>query len=353
MAEMQAPGRYEAPVPGESYGAPHGSTSGASHSGAAAYQAAPQGAVEAPVGKSFGTLLNFTGAAVSLGLVVGIGVWGYQLVTRDVSGVPVVRAAEGPMRVQPADPGGARAENQGLAVNQVAAIGAAEAPADRLILAPKPIDLDASDAVSVAAAPDIEVSAPAQSAPAATATGGETNLSVEALVNQLMIEAQPLGTATTDEVLQQAALTQDVTPEVTPSVPAAEAAAKVITPVKGGLGTSLRPKARPAGGARVASRSPAPVAPVDVAPTDLPVGTRLAQLGAYESDAIARKEWDRLSRRFGEFLQDKQRVIQKAQSGGRTFYRLRAHGFVDLSEARRFCSALQAEKAECIPVTHK
>lgn len=345
MAEMQAPGRYEAPVPGESYGAPNGGATEAGHAGAAAYQAAP-------AAKSFGTLVNFAGAAVSLGLVVGIGVWGYQLVTRDVSGVPVVRAAEGPMRVQPEDPGGARAENQGLAVNQVAAIGAAEAPADRLILAPKPIDLDASDVVSVdsAAGADIEVSAPAQT----PTPDGETNLSVEALVNQLMIEAQPLGTATAEDVLQQAALKQEVAPEAAPATPAAEAVAKAITPVTGGLGTSLRPKARPDREARVASRAPvAPSGPLDVAPKDLPVGTRLAQLGAYESDAIARKEWDRLSRHFGEFLQDKQRVIQKAQSGGRTFYRLRAHGFADLSEARRFCSALQAEKAECIPVTHK
>jgi len=65
---------------------------------------------------------------------------------------------------------------------------------------------------------------------------------------------------------------------------------------------------------------------------------------------VARQEWDRLSDRFGEYLEDKNRVIQKAQSGGRTFYRLRALGFADLSDARRFCSALVAEKAECIPV---
>ena len=37
-----------------------------------------------------------------------------------------------------------------------------------------------------------------------------------------------------------------------------------------------------------------------------------------------------------------------ATSGGRTFYRLRAMGFEDLSDARRFCSALVAENAECM-----
>ena len=87
--------------------------------------------------------------------------------------------------------------------------------------------------------------------------------------------------------------------------------------------------------------------------TDIPAGTRLSQLGAFDSPEVARKEWDRLSARFGDYMDGKQRVIQKAQSGGRTFYRLRAIGFADLNDARRFCSALVAERADCIPVTSK
>ena len=82
-----------------------------------------QGAVQ-----TLGTITNWAGAAVSLALIVGIGVWGYKMLARDVSGVPVVRAASGkPMRVQPEDPGGSPAMHQGLAVNRVAADGTAEA----------------------------------------------------------------------------------------------------------------------------------------------------------------------------------------------------------------------------------
>ena len=88
----------------------------------------------------------------------------------------------------------------------------------------------------------------------------------------------------------------------------------------------------------------------DVDPSKIPVGTRLAQLGAFASHEIAVQEWDKLADRFDEYLEDKDRVIEKATSGGRTFYRLRAMGFADLSDARRFCSALVAERAECIPV---
>ncbi|MEN9062673.1 SPOR domain-containing protein [Ponticoccus litoralis] len=65
---------------------------------------------------------------------------------------------------------------------------------------------------------------------------------------------------------------------------------------------------------------------------------------------MARSEWDKLGGRLGEFLDGKDRVVQKASSGGRTFYRLRAHGFEDLADARRFCSALVSQNIDCIPV---
>ena len=70
-------------------------------------------------------LTNFAGAALSLALIIGVGVWGYKLVVRDVSGIPVVRAMEGDMRVLPDNPGGAVALHTGLAVNEVAASGEA------------------------------------------------------------------------------------------------------------------------------------------------------------------------------------------------------------------------------------
>ena len=46
-------------------------------------------------------------------------------------------------------------------------------------------------------------------------------------------------------------------------------------------------------------------------------------------------------------------VVQPAESGGRTFYRLRAHGFDGEDDARRFCSAFVSENAVCIPVPQK
>ncbi|SHM18009.1 Sporulation related domain-containing protein [Roseovarius litoreus] len=303
-------------------------------------------------GNSIAKLTNFAGAAISLALVVGIGVWGYKLLVRDVSGVPVVRAAEGPMRVQPEDPGGRQAPHQGLAVNAVAAEGTAERPADKLILAPRPLELTLEDI------PQAELSALVQ-APAEPIDETETVADAEpapAIDERLtdedravqLVAVEALAARMADGVEPLQAL-EEPAPSATPEPLAATDAASAD-----GIGRSLRPKQRPASLGQVkqaaltiASSSDSPR---EIAPEDIPVGTRLAQLGAFSSPDIARKEWDRLDGRFGEYLDGKDRVIQKAQSGGRTFYRLRAMGFADINDARRFCSALVAENAECIPV---
>jgi hypothetical protein len=307
----------------------------------------------APQKAGLGGLVNVVGAVASLGLVIGIGVWGYKLVVRDVSGVPVVRALEGPMRVQPENPGGQPADHQGLAVNAVAAQGTAAAPADRLLLAPRPVSLTEDDITpgelralkeqeeaAVARAEAAAAAAAEEKEQAAESTGDPT---IDALVAQLVgrnadgapadiVQPEPLDAVSADEMLK---------PE--PAV------------LKGpGLPRSLRPAARPVSLSDApVSRTPVTSAPVvtrEVAADTLPAGTWLAQLGAFDSPEVARTAWDKLHDRFAEYLGDKSRVIQQASSGGRNFYRLRAMGFDDINDARRFCSMLVAENADCIPV---
>jgi len=93
-----------------------------------------------------------------------------------------------------------------------------------------------------------------------------------------------------------------------------------------------------------------PGAGIEIDPDTLTPGTRLVQLGAFDDAAAARIEWDALAGRFSAHMDGKGRVIQAAESGGKTFYRLRVHGFRDEADARRFCSVLVAENATCIPV---
>ncbi|WP_300030938.1 SPOR domain-containing protein [uncultured Roseobacter sp.] len=302
-----------------------------------------------PRGGSLTLMTNLAGAAISLALIAGIGVWGYKLMVRDVSGIPVVRAAEGDMRIRPENPGGQLARHQGLAVNAVAAEGVAAGPVDQVVLAPRGDDLSADDQPVVQAAAPVEQPSPlrpAADAFAALADSADSDavqsVAIDQLVTELTAGTEPMeSTADTspnrDAVLQAAA---EALPEPEPAVVA-----------QTGLRVSARPVLRPAR-VQKAAFTPAPVT-AEIDPSKIPAGTRLAQLGAFESPEIARQEWQRLSSRFGDFMGDKSRVVEQAQSGGRTFYRLRAMGFKDLGDSRRFCAAFKAEGVDCIPVASR
>ena len=128
----------------------------------------------------------------------------------------------------------------------------------------------------------------------------------------------------------------------------------VATPTPHGL----RPRARPT---ELTSNvvpdhvqtvsAPAPAAEIDA--TTIAIGTRLAQLGAFDTPDLAREKFANLQIQFGDLMTGKAMVIQQAQSGGQTFYRLRAHGFAGDDDSRRFCAALIAENADCIPVAQR
>ncbi|MEM6480326.1 MAG: SPOR domain-containing protein [Pseudomonadota bacterium] len=278
-------------------------------------------------------IAHIAGAILSLALLVGVGFWSYQLIVRDVSGVPVVRAAEGPIRIQPETPGGKQAQHQGLSVNAVAAEGEASAPADRLILAPAPLTLSAEDV------------------PMQRTDGDEPE--GQARASDPALDATPQaerGDAVAPD-LSQAQLTAFSEPSPAQETQSQEAdLASVATPAAG-LARSLRPKLRPVDLVREDQAEPVRTASLDlVDPEAVMPGTGMAQLGSFESEALARSAWITLSAQFSAYLDGKQQVIQSAETGGRQFFRLRALGFEDISDARRFCSALVAEGAECIPV---
>ena len=245
-------------------------------------------------------LMHGVAAVVSLALLAGFAVWVWTLAVRDVSGVPVVRALEGPMRVAPEDPGGMQAAHQGLSVNAVAAGEPPQMP-DRITLAPAPPPLEAED---------IPV------------TGGW---------------GAALARGTDAEPAVQRSDDSDPAPGAT-------------------LARSPVPKPRPdfdlvaETAARAVLASLSPGGSVEVDPDTLSPGTRLVQIGSYDDGTAARGKWDRLMDNFPALMEDKGRVIQRAEAGGSEFYRLRVHGFGSEAEARRFCSVLIAEDITCIPV---
>lgn len=283
------------------------------------YDGSYQAAVSA---HRFGRYAHLGGAALSLALVLGGGLWGYQLAVRDVSGIPVIRAAGLPLRMAPENPGGAQTLHQGLSVNAVAAVGSTLPLPETLTLAPKPMELVEEDmaglqAVEMPPEADLVAMAPAASI-------GATDLP----------DALP---ATQEDAVAAAlaeALGMDLAALADPEMPDA-AVADVPSDV-------------------AVEGADAPVAPpLEMDPTTIAAGTMLVQLGAFDDQELARAEWMRLSANFTDLMSGKSLVIQPAQSGGKTFFRLRAHGFATDDDTRRFCTAMLAENATCIPVAQR
>ena len=275
-------------------------------------------------------LVTVVGAVTSLAMLVGLAVWGYSLAQRDVSGIPVIRAAQGQLRTAPVVPGGDIAEHRGMAVTVVAEEGGVAPLPEEIILAPQAIALTDEDVPGLSTLAEADAAAAAAIALANAPTD---------------LEPVPPVPATTEEAVALAlaealGLEGEPLAELLPND-------AVIAPV-------VRPKARPDGAASLGQPADTPAPPiVETDPATLAAGTRLVQLGAFDSTEAARSEWVKLGRRFGGLFAGKSMVLQTAVSGGRTFFRLRAHGFDGLDDARRFCAALLAEDAACIPVVHR
>ena len=304
--------------------------------------------------RGFG-LANWAGAITSLGLTAGLAVWAVDLTFRDVSAVPVILALEGPMRIAPEEPGGVVAPFQGMALSDITSGGAAAPAPEQIVLAPPPVLLDApaqSERIAAAVAVD----------EAPEASGPEIDL---AEVDAPEVAAEP--DAVPSEIAE-APVPEDGAIDFRSAIAAAVAEAQP------GIATSVRPRPRPA--ARLAASTPidapAQLGGVAVASagapdrsladavlasgreidaSSLPAGTRVVQLGAYDGPDAARAAWGGLEARFADYLAGKSRMVELARSGGRDFWRLRAAGFADGAEARRFCAELVARDAECIPVT--
>ena len=321
-----------------------------------------------PEGGSLTALLNWAGAFLSILLIAGLAAWGWKLWVRDVTGVPVVRALEGPMRVAPADPGGLASNYQGLTVNRIAEERVEVAPSEQVVLAPQPTTLDEDEDLAMAALPAAEPEAEADAevaTSAATAVAGEALAPVATgnLVAATPIEAPEESLA---PVLPDTASSATVLPEEK-ELSATDLAVRAAL---GEIGLSPEPAlARVEAAANVPVATPRPVirptklqrvsAPVvdpasgEVNVQSIPVGTRLVQLGAFGTVDDARAEWANAKVQFGDYMVGKERVVQEARTGGRSFYRLRAMGFDNLADARRFCAVLVADGANCIPVVHE
>ncbi|MEM7724722.1 MAG: SPOR domain-containing protein [Pseudomonadota bacterium] len=323
-------------------------------------------------GGTFAAVLNWGGAFLSLVLIAGLATWGWKLWVRDVTGVPVVRALEGPMRIAPEDPGGLASEYQGLTVNRIAENRAAEAASDQVVLAPAPATLNEDEDLAMAELPAVapepeeevvlvnEPPTPAIGtserivladdgyedplpADAEIAAAGATETAPLIVISETAEPSPEPAQSATDLAVAAALADAGLRPE--PAVLKVEAAAHVpvVTP---------RPVLRPENLQTVAATAPL-VLEGDIDVASIASGTRLVQLGAFGSRDDARTEWGAIQARYGDYFVGKSRVIQDVNSDGREFFRLRVMGFDDLADARRFCAVIVADGTNCIPVIHQ
>ncbi len=279
---------------------------------------------------------HWTGAILSVCLVLGLGVWSYQLTMRDVTEVPVIRAMEGKYRERPDAPGGEVAEHRGLAVNSVQSEGGVERPADRVVLAPDPVDLNDEDVALSYLRPslrgDVLVDQPENLADVSASNEDEMEQSTADAINAAVLAAVE-GAGDSAELGRIAGL-----PGVKRSPrPRARMLVAALTP-------RSQAQAR-------ATDADAGYGAVDVDASEVVTGARLVQLGAFDDRETAIREWDHILDLHGDLIGDRKRFIQEAESGGRSFFRLRMVGFDSLSDSRRLCSALMARGTPCIPVT--
>jgi len=281
--------------------------------------------------------MSWIGAIASIALIIGLIYWVFNLGTRDPNDIPIIRAMEGPARTQPENPGGTQANHQGLAVNSVQSEGATEKPAETVVLAPQQQSLADEDVAQNAltpAKPELRPEAEAPTEPQAQpAPEPETT------------EVATAPEEPTPTVQDPSLVVESIVVETESTVISSSEFAPLQSPVPQRRPSNLNTRIEEAVQAQAAEVTE----PENV--SSVPVGTRLVQLGAYDSETIAAIEWDNLISKHGDLLVGKRRLIQSAESGGRTFFRLRAMGFDDVEDSRNLCSALLARGTPCIPVS--
>ncbi len=312
--------------------------------------------------------LNLLAALASFGAFAMLIQWGFTLSTLDPSDIPVIKKAEGPARVAPDDPGGEIVGTQGLALNAIQSKGAAESTSEQVVLAPRAEPFQPEDVAGI----DIENRLPE----ATEAAANVEEIIADALKNDVqgtltmaselsedlkkadetaMAKAKALFGITDDAQTGEEVVAKTATPEVVEEKPTEVAQTPENDPL------AIRPKRRPSELKAVAKVEPeAPEAP-KTAPKEVvkvaavqdsnkpKAGTPVIQLGAYLSDQIADSEWGRLSSRHGDLLGKFTRYkTTTVAANGKTYHRLRLHGFADDAEAKSLCVAIKARGADCL-----
>ena len=76
-------------------------------------------------------------------------------------------------------------------------------------------------------------------------------------------------------------------------------------------------------------------------------------LGSFKNNVLAGAQLENFLVRYKDYLTNKAVFLQKSETGGRSIYRMRAVGFPNSSETKKFCSIINSFGNECIPILKK
>ena len=230
---------------------------------------------------NFNVAFYWVGAALSLSLLTGAIGWSYQLIVRDISQIPIVRAQLGPLRVAPDDPGGLTAANQGLSVTQLA-VNERPLLSDEIFLAPAAEVLSEENVVLQISEENSSVTNKEKFDTLEVSTENSLEL-------KILPEQNATGLASNNEAVLSTAAFSPKKLEIENAVSLALA----LTNEVNSSFNSLRPKIRPVVLNQIQTDNIAQSVANELVVT-LPVGSAVVQLGAFESKSLAQIEWQRL-----------------------------------------------------------
>ena len=307
------------------------------------YSASAEGNLYKDFQNSKLSIFSIFGAVISLNLILWAGYWTYNIISRDINGIPIVAAQPGPLRVAPDTPGGIEAENIELAVTKIASQELPPNP-KAVELAPStekltPDDLTIFQAIRQKKIIDRQAALNNQIHLGVI----EPNLSKE-------ISLEPVNTVTNtanysitenQSELVAAALALALKPSADNLIGNAVAQNKF---------KQIKPRPRPNSLLEVSVSTTETV--IRPALASVETGLAVVQFGTFATETVAFEEWDRLSKNLSVILDGRPKYVERIKRNGNEIYRLRLGGFVNIDDASRFCSAVISQE-NCVPVIAK
>ncbi|MBC8337511.1 MAG: SPOR domain-containing protein [Alphaproteobacteria bacterium] len=320
-----------------------------------------------PTGGGWG-LKSLLALLIVGGAVGGWVVYGDALMQRFIgggdAGVPTIRAASGPVKVRPENPGGLKVPNRDKLVydrmQKGPESGVADRGPERLLPPPEQPLPKPHLKTGSKTAPAAETKPAAKEAPAAQIKPTEKTNPVAKVPTLKDVKAakRPTppppppappssSTSTAGSTASGASFSQAGKTGSAPAQPVRKAPKKA--PVK--QQAVAKPVEKTAATAKKVSPPPAQIAPQTVAAISRDKAY-LVQLAAARSSEGAREEWARLKGKHPDLLGHLGLTITKADlgAGKGVFYRLRAGPLVDEGSARGLCRQLSLRQIGCLVI---